>query len=74
MGLELFSAFGSTAERIFFSPYFNSKTFLKHRKVCLCGMLYFIDGEICEGYNNIKKVERNIYGSDFSSNFRIYFN
>ena len=25
-------------------------------------------------YNNIKKIESNMYGSDFSSNFRIYFN
>ena len=51
MGLELLSALGNTVERSFFAPHFDLETFWKHRRVCLCGMLYFIDGDFYEGYN-----------------------
>ena len=54
MGLELASAFGNTVERSFFAPHFDLETFWKHWKqcrVCLYGMLYFVDGEFYEEYN-----------------------
>lgn len=51
MGLELASAFGNTVERSFFAPHFDLETFWKHHRVCLNGMLYFIDGELPKGYN-----------------------
>ena len=51
MGLELDSAFGNRIERSFFAPHFDLETFWKHHRVCLNGMLYFIDGELPKGYN-----------------------
>lgn len=64
MGLELDSALGNTVERSFFAPHFDLETFWKHRRVCPCGMLYFIDMIFVCGYHGNKhiiKIDEVIY-------------